>query len=55
MKEKSDECDCLCHSNPGMQHIVMCCSRCKSCKKRIRREQYEQHIEKCGVIKNKGK
>ena len=50
----SDECECPCHDNPNMKHVVMCCSRCDQCKKRIKREKYEQHIQDCGTIK-KGK
>lgn len=42
-----EECNCDCHRNSNMRHVVACCCTCKKCDKRIQSMYYEEHIKKC--------
>lgn len=42
-----EECDCSCHTDKHMMHIMACCHVCSYCKKNIRRFAIESHEKKC--------
>ncbi|MFT3715054.1 MAG: hypothetical protein QM774_03650 [Gordonia sp. (in: high G+C Gram-positive bacteria)] len=42
-----DECECLCHRNPSVQHVVACCGQCDDCRTRVRRDALETHPARC--------
>ena len=42
-----EECDCHCHGNPHVRHIMACCSSCSHCGKRIEITELQAHTEKC--------
>jgi hypothetical protein len=40
-------CDCLCHTNETMRHVVPCCSQCKYCEKNIKIPFFAGHLAEC--------
>lgn len=56
MSEQVDlnECRCLCHSEPFINHVVNCCARCGFCGGHFK--QLEEHLEgTCAVALEKFK
>ena len=43
-----NECQCSCHTTPGMMHVVACCSRCPKCGKNIA-YGFKEHKEQCNA------
>lgn len=43
----SHECDCICHENNSLVHIVACCLGCGRCGKVIGLSQLIEHEEVC--------
>lgn len=41
-----DECECCCHSCPGVMHILACCSPCPICHRNIK-FNLEKHSSAC--------
>lgn len=44
-----DVCRCACHANPGVRHIVACCSQCPHCSSRIVRHRFDDHKRRCST------
>jgi hypothetical protein len=42
------ECDCLCHIDEHIMHIMPCCDECPSCEKNFK-FGIDQHTEKCKI------
>ena len=42
-----DECDCRCHADKNVRHIVACCAKCPWCRKRIRNSARATHVDAC--------
>lgn len=40
-------CDCDCHTNPNIHHMMPCCDECPWCKERIVIGWYETHKKSC--------
>ncbi len=40
-------CNCECHRNPSVRHIMACCKPCPKCQQPIVKQQYETHVQKC--------
>lgn len=40
-------CNCICHKQKGVAHIVACCLPCKECGKNVRGRDYKNHMELC--------
>lgn len=40
-----DECDCSCHYNDGVRHVIACCYECANCGKQIKHTA----DHKCGI------
>jgi len=38
-----EECDCICHREPGVSHIMNCCFYCEKCGKNIQFAFWEMH------------
>jgi len=48
MKKSIEECNCICHRNPGgVRHCMPCCTICPVCGKNIRIMHIQTHIERC--------
>lgn len=41
-----DECECSCHFEEGVYHIMACCDICPACEKRIK-FGYDKHVAAC--------
>jgi len=41
------ECDCACHKNEGVFHVMPCCDNCPHCDKRIRNGWMDSHLQSC--------
>lgn len=41
------ECDCICHTQPDIVHVVACCTKCSFCGKNIRMVYIDSHEEEC--------
>lgn len=45
-RNQLDECECGCHHNDNIMHIVACCSQCSVCEKRIK-YNFDKHHTEC--------
>lgn len=45
-----EECDCECHTDPGVMHCAPCCDTCPKCGAHIKFGYYDQHIATCGQL-----
>lgn len=43
----SEACNCLCHTNPGMTHVMACCHPCENCGENIRSAATYLHKKDC--------
>jgi len=56
MKKSIEECNCICHRNPGgVRHCMPCCTICPVCGKNIRIMHIQTHIERCRKENKDGK
>jgi|GEM_PF-2998725 len=51
MVKNKYKCDCPCHNNQNVKHVISCCVSCPECGQRIKRGMLDKHLEECG--KNK--
>jgi len=42
-----DECDCMCHVQEGVMHIMACCHQCPICHKNIKPFVFDDHVQRC--------
>lgn len=47
---KAEECDCSCHKNKEMKHIMACCLKCEHCGRNIRSGALSEHEECCRKV-----
>ena len=47
IKMCSHQCDCDCHSEPGIIHIVSCCDLCAICGRNIAHGEMNRHLAAC--------
>ncbi len=40
-------CDCECHTDPSVVHIMPCCEKCPHCGGNIVIAFYDEHVAKC--------
>ena len=42
-----EKCNCDCHHDKNIRHVMPCCQVCKYCKENIESGYYDSHVEKC--------
>lgn len=47
MSIENNVCDCMCHTDANVMHIVACCEYCKYCDSNIRLGMMEYHKKEC--------
>ena len=47
VKALLEECDCICHTNLEVRHVMACCTRCGYCRKNIKTIHIVGHEEAC--------
>ncbi len=40
-------CNCICHKEPGVMHIMACCDDCPKCHANIGRFEMSSHLSEC--------
>lgn len=48
---KSDECTCICHTNPYVKYCRACCRLCPKCGGHIKDYSYEAHVKNCKIFR----
>lgn len=43
-------CDCNCHANENIMHIVACCRNCPGCNAHINTNYYDKHTKNCELF-----
>jgi hypothetical protein len=43
----SEICNCPCHNNNNVRHIMPCCFYCEFCSQKIKYHHYTSHIKVC--------
>lgn len=46
-KKLPEECDCDCHDNPNIRHVMACCSSCQHCGRPVKSFELKGHEQKC--------
>lgn len=44
-----EECNCKCHTNSSIKHIMACCWKCPNCGKHILFIFQNEHMKKCNL------
>jgi len=40
-------CDCSCHYQPDVVHMISCCKECPHCKHNIETGYFDSHVKDC--------
>jgi len=40
-------CECICHTEEGVSHVMACCTKCKLCDRKIKTFSLEGHKATC--------